>query len=250
MGVWRMKTPPFLDFALSYAREGFAVFPCKPRGKEPITKHGFKDASRDEAQIRKWWTRAPNANIGIATGARSGLIVVDIDSLEGAKLLLKLTERFGALTPTHRVVTRKGCHFYFKLPPNCGAVPSSKGGGLDIRADRGYVITPPSIHPDGGSYKWDCASPDEMAMAPQWLLAFAGDRDGVLKVASPADGLADPPSVQRQRDGAARPPPKARETNSRAMALSPRAPSRGQRRGWRACDPHSPQSPLWTVMSG
>ena len=198
-----MKTPSFLDFAISYARYGFAVFPCKPCGKEPITKHGFKDASRDEAKIRNWWARAPNANIGIATGARSGLIVVDIDSLEGAKLLLKLTERFGALTSTHRAVTHKGGHFYFKLPPNCGAVPSSKGGGLDIRADSGYVIAPPSLHPDGGSYKWDCASPDEMAIAPQWLLAFAGDRDGVLKAASTANGLDDPPSAlnKRQKDG-------------------------------------------------
>ena len=197
--------PPssLLDFALAYACAGFAVFPCKPHGKEPITKHGFKDASRDENQIRNWWTRAPNANVGIATGAPSGLIVVDIDSLEGAKLLLKLTERFGALAPTHRVVTHKGSHFYFELPPNCGAVPSSAEGGLDIRADRGYVIAPPSIHPDGGSYKWDCASPDEMAIAPQWLLAFAGDRDGVLKAASTADGLADPPSAlnKRQKDG-------------------------------------------------
>jgi hypothetical protein len=203
MGVWRMKTPPFLDFAISYARYGFAVFPCKPCGKEPITKHGFKDASRDEAQIRKWWTRAPNANIGIATGARSGLIVVDIDSLEGAKLLLKLTERFGALTPTHSVVTGKGRHYYFKLPPGCGPIPSSAEGGLDFRADGGYVIAPPSIHPDGGSYKWDCASPDEMAIAPQWLPAFAGDRDGVLKAASTANGLADPPSAlnKRQKDG-------------------------------------------------
>ena len=119
------------------------------------------------------------------------------------ELLLKLTERFGALTPTHRVVTHKGSHFYFKLPPNCGAVPSSKGGGLDIRADSGYAVAPPSIHPDGGSYKWDCASPDEMAIAPQWLLAFAGDRDGVLKAASTVDGLADPPSAlnKRQKDG-------------------------------------------------
>ena len=82
-----MDTPPAspVDFAFCYARYGFAVFPCKPRGKEPITKHGFKDASRDEAKIRNWWTRAPNANIGIATGTQSGLIVVDIDSLEGAR---------------------------------------------------------------------------------------------------------------------------------------------------------------------
>src|SRR5258708_4431274 len=69
-GEARMAEAPSspLEYALAYARVGFAVFPCRPRGKEPITKHGFKDATRDEAQIRKWWTRWPDANIGIATG--------------------------------------------------------------------------------------------------------------------------------------------------------------------------------------
>jgi hypothetical protein len=62
-----------LEYALAYAREGFAVFPCKPRDKKPpLTAHGFIDATRDEAQIRQWWTRWPNANVAIATGRRAG----------------------------------------------------------------------------------------------------------------------------------------------------------------------------------
>jgi putative DNA primase/helicase len=167
-----------LEYALAYAREGFAAFPCRPRGKEPITKHGFKDATCDEAQIRKWWTRWPDANIGIATGARSGLIVVDIDSIDGATLLAELTQRFGQLTPTHCVVTGKGRHYYFKLPAGCGSIPSSAKGGLDFRADDGYVIAPPSIHPDGKVYQWDTeSSPNEMALAPEWLLDFARNRN-------------------------------------------------------------------------
>jgi Bifunctional DNA primase/polymerase, N-terminal len=83
---------PMLKAALAYAQRGFAVFPCKPRGKAPLVKHGLNAATRDETRIRKWWTRWPDANVGIATGAASRLLVVDIDSLEGAKRLGELAE--------------------------------------------------------------------------------------------------------------------------------------------------------------
>jgi hypothetical protein len=180
-----------LDFALAYARAGFAVFPCRRRGKEPITKHGFKDASCDEAQIRKWWMDSPNANVGIASGARSGLIVVDIDSLAGAKLLAELARQFGTLPPTHHDTTGKGHQFFFKLRSDCGTVPSSAEGGLDIRADGGYVVAPPSIHPNGKTYQWDATSPDEIAFAPQWLLGFARNREGMLKALGRAEAGGD-----------------------------------------------------------
>jgi hypothetical protein len=114
--------------------------------------------------------------------APSGLIVVEIDSLDGARLLVDLTQRLGVLMPTHCVVTGKGRHYYFELPHDCGPIPSSAQGGFDIRADGGYAIAPPSIHPDGRVYQWDASSPNEMALAPQWLLDFARDRDAVLKV--------------------------------------------------------------------
>ena len=68
----------FLDIALSCIRRGWYVFPCWPQSKEPMTHHGHKDASNDEAQIREWWTRTPNANVAIATGP-SKLAVWDCD---------------------------------------------------------------------------------------------------------------------------------------------------------------------------
>jgi hypothetical protein len=107
---------PMLKAALGYAQMGFAVFPCAPRGKTPLVKRGFKAATRDEAQIHEWWTRWPDSNIGIATGTASGLLVVDIDSLDGAKHLGELAEQFGKLPRTARVVTGKGYHLYFCLP--------------------------------------------------------------------------------------------------------------------------------------
>lgn len=73
----------FLDAAIEYASKGMAVFPLKAKGKEPMTAHGVKNATTNFDTIEKWWTRYPNANIGIACGAVSGgLLVVDLDEKE------------------------------------------------------------------------------------------------------------------------------------------------------------------------
>ena len=72
-----------LKAALDYAARGLPVFPCDPRGKRPLTANGFKAATRDEAQIRAWWQRQPDAMIGLPTGHASGVFVLDIDAKPG-----------------------------------------------------------------------------------------------------------------------------------------------------------------------
>ena len=76
------------EWALYYAAQGFAVLPLKPPrlpgqkkpGKEPLTAHGVLDATTNAEMISQWWDNCPDANIGIATGSRSGgLVVVDLD---------------------------------------------------------------------------------------------------------------------------------------------------------------------------
>ena len=82
-----------LEAALEYARRNWPVFPITPRAKKlPLTRHGFKDASTDEHVIRAWWARWPDANVGIATGHRS-FVVVDLDIKEdrnGMEMFLAL----------------------------------------------------------------------------------------------------------------------------------------------------------------
>src|SRR5262245_29847319 len=74
------NTPPSeLEAALEYARLGIPVFPCNPLDKKPLTPNGFKDATTNEAQIRAWWTRWPNAMLGAATVPTSGMWVMDLD---------------------------------------------------------------------------------------------------------------------------------------------------------------------------
>lgn len=202
--------------ALALARAGLAVFPCWPRGKTPLTTNGHLDATCDEATICAWWWRWPNANIGVRTGAQSGLIVVDVDGEEGERLLAQFEERFGTLPPTSEAKTGKGRHLYLSPPARCWPIKSSSGAGLDIRGDGGYVIAPPSVHPNGRRYDWDETSEQQFAEAPEWLLDFARDRKAVLRA---LDGRTVAGALSVGRAGEGRPEPPQEKTNSRRAAF-------------------------------
>jgi hypothetical protein len=153
------------SYALSYAAQGFPVFPCKI-DKKPYTTHGFKDATADINTIMAWWDQWPDASIGIPT---AGYTVLDVDPKNGGdKTLAEWTEKHGALpvTPTARTGSG-GLHYWFKGSARCSV---NKKAGLDIRSDGGYVVVPPSLHPSGNRYEWinDLRTP--MAEAPAWLI--------------------------------------------------------------------------------
>jgi len=86
--------------ALAYARRGLPVFPCQPTGKAPLTGSGFWDATTDEARIRAWWSRSPDANVGLPTGRRSGVLVLDVDpDRGGSESLASLENLAGPMPP-------------------------------------------------------------------------------------------------------------------------------------------------------
>lgn len=157
----------FLDYALRYASWGWAVFPLK--GKQPFPgSHGFRDATIDYTQIRKWWQQWPTANIGIACDDKTGPIVIDVDKPKNSKekpglsLLREL-----AIPETAIVTTSPGkMHLYFAEPAEevaVGRVIRVRRNGIkyamDILGSGGYVVAPPSIHPDTGQpYRWSRTS--------------------------------------------------------------------------------------------
>ena len=151
-------------------------FPLRARSKTPWTSHGCLDATTDPETIAGWWSGWPNSNIGIATGSKSNIWVLDIDGTVGAEELLKLEQRFGALPATVTAVTGGGGrHLYFRLPDFDGApviknTASVLATAVDTRGEGGYVVAPPSIHPNGGSYVWGAHA--ALADAPVWLLAL------------------------------------------------------------------------------
>jgi hypothetical protein len=163
-----------LKSALALARWGCPVFPLRPGTKVPATARGFKDASRNPAVIREWWQRNPDYGVGVATG--HGLAVLDVDvngGVDGGVTLAELERKHDKLPLTPMAITGSdGGHWYFLAP---GDTLSSLGfaPGLDLKAAGGYVVAPPSVHPNGERYRWDVGDyPTEKPLAtiPEWLL--------------------------------------------------------------------------------
>jgi hypothetical protein len=164
------RRPTQLDCALKYAALGIPVFPTRP-DKRPYTQNGFLDATTDQAQIRKWWTKFPDAGIGAPTGKVSGLMLLDIDPDKGGdESLSMLVLEHGDLPPTlHAKTPRNGDHFYFKDPTETEVRNSESkiGKGIDIRGNGGYVVLPGG---DPGR-RWTNAL--DAAEAPAWLVELA-----------------------------------------------------------------------------
>ena len=148
---------------------------CGSRGKHPLTANGLLDATADEMQQAKWWKVNPQANLAIATGEESGIVVIDIDPDKGGwDSLLEIEEKYGRPPETLEVVTGGGGrHLYYQYPE--GVKIHSRNGwrpGIDVKADGGYVVAPPSNHVEG-FYRWaDGRKPGEVEIAelPPWLL--------------------------------------------------------------------------------
>jgi P4 family phage/plasmid primase-like protien len=132
---------------------------CPSPGKHPWNVNGVKGASTNRKQIREWWIAHPEANIGIACGSKSNILVLDIDPRNGGnETLLQLTEKLGNLNST--VVSNTGgggTHHVFKLPTF--KVRKDSGGkvfgaGIDVASDGAIIIVPPSVHASGKLYRW------------------------------------------------------------------------------------------------
>jgi len=169
-----------LEMALAYADHGWVVFPLysvengvcncwkakqgkecgRDSGKHPRTSGGFKDATTDPEKIRHWLDMWPRSNIGIATGAVSGLTVIDVDPYHGGMETFEALKAKGVeFWQTAQVSTQRGYHLYHAYD---GKVKNSLGKGIDVKSDGGYVVAPPSVGVYG-VYVW------QIAMEPQPL---------------------------------------------------------------------------------
>jgi len=195
-----------LHAALAYAALGWPLFPvapveltaslhcgckegaaCEEPGKHPLV-HWTERATTDARQLRNWWRWQPHANLGVVTGQVSGLVVVDIDPHHEGDITRKALEAAGhAFPPTVTARTRSGGWHLFYRAPTGRHVANTTGSlagvgstpGIDVRADRGYIIVAPSVRPvapgpDNGAprlgrYEW-VASEDTLAAAPTWVV--------------------------------------------------------------------------------
>lgn len=164
-----------LRSALYYARMGIPVFPLKPLTKVPMTTHGLKDATTDEHKLKHYWSDEPNANVGAVMGAISGFLAIDIDDRHGGyESLAEIEKTYGSLPKTPQSLTGGGgSHFLFRHPGGNVRNRVNLFPGIDVRADGGYIVLPPSIHQSGRIYSWEISARiDEVpaAQMPQWLL--------------------------------------------------------------------------------
>lgn len=187
-----------LEAASQFVSQGWTIFPGEivdgqkkshKSEKYSGTKWG---ATKDAEQVRRDFTKWPDALIGIPTGAVNSVFVIDVDTMsghdkDGFASLATLEAKHGALPATLMAESPSGSkHYYFRYP---GFPVISKpdvfwkGCGIDVRGDGGMVIAPPSVKPDGGVYRWLNALP--VAEAPQWILNAVREPERPTSIAPP-----------------------------------------------------------------
>lgn len=151
---------------------GFSRMSLKPRDKTPLIPwRAYQKRGASRSDIEAWYRAAPNADIGIVTGAISGLVVLDLDNDDA----IAEAERRG-LHDTLIVRTGNARHVHFrhhgyKITNRAGFPP-----GMDIRGDGGYIVGPGSLHPNGSVYACE-KSPGQFMLAkmPEWLAEVLSD---------------------------------------------------------------------------
>jgi hypothetical protein len=181
-----MTAPTLLNAheqALTYVARGWQVFPV-PIGTKKSHKAAKHSGGRqwgattDVDEVRQDFNHWPEANVGIVTGPKSGIFVVECDTLEGHDVdgiasLEKVVNEHGALPKTLIAESPSGSlHHYFKYPDSVKIKNSASkiAQGIDVRGDGGMVVAPPSVKPGVGSYVW--LNDYDIADAPDWLLTM------------------------------------------------------------------------------
>lgn len=195
-----LETGNFLDIAMFYAQKNIKTFPIKRQGKSPLCSKGFKSATTDKVVLQEWNNKFSNCNVGIPTGSINNIFVVDIDGEKGIESLNRLERIYGKLdAPT--VTTGKGKHLYFKMPENTDIKSSvSKiADHIDIRANGGYVVAPPSVHENGHRYTWENFFPNQdFPEAPSWLISLIANAEKqTLPVSGVLEEISNAPQGQR-----------------------------------------------------
>jgi hypothetical protein len=162
-----------------YLRRGWSVIPLRSGSKLPAIRwEQYQQQCADAETLARWMRRWPLLNIGIVTGAVSGLVVLDLDRRHGGFENLATLERLhGTLPATVEAETGGGGrHLYFACSR---PAPRNKAGlalGIDLRGEGGMVVAPPSLHPSGRRYLWRQGHEPgalPLAVLPHWLVRLA-----------------------------------------------------------------------------
>ncbi|MGO4734272.1 bifunctional DNA primase/polymerase [Paenibacillus sp. 2KB_22] len=165
-----------LEYALEYKRLGLPIIPlcsgdhsgmndyhtenCRSPGKSPLIKWKDRNIPSDQ-EVQDWFKRWPNANLGLVLGNDKGLVALDIDGEYGHRQLLQLNN--GEIPDTWSFSTPGGgMRYVFRAPTDqqCRTRHISNPDKTQIHSELAilgngsYTVLPPSIHQNGGIYKW------------------------------------------------------------------------------------------------
>jgi hypothetical protein len=187
-----MMLSPMGHAALVLATEhGLPVFPCVRRKKDPIVgglrvdgsawrseEHnlservvggGFHRATTHPEPIGQWWTRWPDANIGVRLGSHLRLCLIEADTAEADAFLALMAANW---QPTWTYRASRGLNRLFRAPNDLTEKairhlwPESFGKGVELKTGRGFLVAPPSVHPSGHTYTWTANSdPGSLSLA-------------------------------------------------------------------------------------
>ncbi len=166
------------------AQYHFVIIPADRASKEPAVRwKEFQQRHSAEPDWRKWFPSRHPFNLGIVTGAISGIVVVDVDSDAGRAYVAAHLPH----SPMRVTTGGGGEHHYYRHP---GGMVSNKvrlrGDGdaridVDVRGDGGYVIGPGSLHPRTGrcyreSERWPDSLEQVPVFNPAWIAVATHER--------------------------------------------------------------------------
>lgn len=174
---------PILSAALNYLSYGWGVIPLKPKSKEPLIKwQEYQKRRATESEVKEWFAATPSANVGVVTGAISNLAIIDLDGPDGLNSGQKLGLKSSVVS-----LTGNGRQLWYSLVQNVGTIQNAVRvmPGVDLRGDGGYVVAPPSIHPNGKQYRWlKPLTASSVGLLPLFRVGFIV-KDAVLNGSEP-----------------------------------------------------------------
>lgn len=152
-----------LEHARKYVSYGWSVFPLD--GKVPIVSWtGYRNTKPTDTELSMWFREGVATGIGVITGKPSGLVVIDADVSRGG---LATLQEIGLDSPARVRSGGGGIHLYFRYDGPEIRSKVNAWPGVDVKAEGGYVVAPPSLHPSGNKYVWE--SNGEIPYLPEWV---------------------------------------------------------------------------------
>lgn len=148
-----MKT--IIEEALEYIDNGWSILPVKPEEKRPFMTNWlqYTKTRATKEMAGNWFRNLSGAGVGAVTGRISNIVALDVESYCPTPIE-ELLRRY----PTQLIskTGSGGYHLFYQFPTNVAKVANRVKifEGADLRADGGFIVLPPTIHPNGNRYEW------------------------------------------------------------------------------------------------